>query len=542
MNGKIKTKQNKTKQNSTIIIITIITLRLLHRSLRFCKIHHFQFKEKECYIFTPISYCSYTCSLDSTCCWFCHPSIGARFVRTKCCFSSSSSSQPPESQLGMETQEEPLAPSPIVKKSRKTIVPFVEDCLHDLTKLEFLDLHARTLSLSLSKIHKIWRLRDTKRIPKNSIRKPVFFARANSTPPQQHNRKKLVFEEKEDDGPVATIYKKVVHLEVEQLHLDGQLLPPQPNRRLPQRIKVFFYNSYAIAVSGWIKQQNQEQQRHSGTKRKHRDNSGTTSTTTMDTTGIVMSLSNIPACCIFPCALDPRNWREEQELVDYCLCIGDKSVATTRKNQPPQSENQPAAISSEHQIRFDSNEMEIRLMSVVTKTTTSETGAAAGSIVTNETIEEVDLASELVLSRRALAKEFLSSSGEDATPEEEEEEVQKPSDDHTTTSPLKASWEKYQNNQSPKDSDSNRQTSSASNERSPLCQINQNGQQQPQDRVSTNDEQSKKPRNDNDKPVIVEPMTIQGEIQRRSDSKNVNYVQLVSFFVKNLETSVILVV
>ena len=439
-----------------------------------------------------------------------------------------------ESQLGgMETQE-PLAavaaPKPV--KIRKQTVPCVEDCLHDLNKLEFLDLYARTLSISLSKINKVWKLRDTKRLPKGSlsIPKPVFFGATHS--PLRSQKKNLVFEEQEEDGPVATIYKKVVHLEVEQLHLAQDHLPLPPNhhtKRFPHRVKVFFYDSYAIAVSEWIQEQ-QQKQRQSGTKRKHSTTDTTSTTTTSDTTDIVMSLSNVPSACIFPYAVDPRNWREKLDLVDYCLCIGDKSVATNRKNQQQQQQPENLYAGSEHQIRFDSNEMEIRLMTVVTKTATSKTSTAAGSIITNDTVNEVDQLSELVLSKHALAKEFMSSSNEESAPVGDEEREVRNNFDQYTISPLQTSWETYQKNRDPKKSNSSRHSVSASNEGLTICHVNQKGQQQSQDRSPTNDKQSNDARNINNKPVDLEPMIIQGVIQTRSDSRDMNYIQLVSFF------------
>ena len=457
----------------------------------------------------------------------------------------------PESQLAMETQAEKLRSSEQgesssrkrKKRSRRDItIPCVEDCLHDLTKLEFLDLHARTLSLNLSRIDKVWKLRDTKRssgaLAKCSIRKPVFKSsscsppsRSRKAPQQQQLPQRLVFEEKEEDGPAAAIYKTVVHFEVEQLHVaqtggpggvvggPNDLLVSSSSNTNQQRIKVFFYNSYATAVSEWIKEQQKQQ---SGKKRKH-DNSSDDSTTTA--TDIVMSLSNIPAACIFPYAVDPRNWREKQNLVDYCLCIGDTSIATTKKNQEPENHYNDTGS----KIRFDSKEMEIRLMAVVTRTTVSRTRTASGSIVvTNDVVDDVDVSSELILSRRTLAKEFLSS--QENTPQaveggEKEKELRTSSDDNTSS--LQKSWESYKKNrdQGPNNTTNpmlpnqgeNRQSTSLLNKRPPLRQLNHQGLSEP---------------------AVVEPIMVEGGTQRRSDSKDTNYVRLVSFVSMILKTAV----
>jgi hypothetical protein len=429
----------------------------------------------------------------------------------------------PESQLGMETQEPFVAEQQSLaeqgkssrtrtKKSRRNTIPYVRDCLHDLSKLEFLDLHARTLSLDLSRIDKVWRLRDTKRsgaLTRRSIRKPVFESCAPKTP-QQQLLQRLIFEEKEEDGPVATIYKQVIHFEVQQLRVGGPGDYSERTRtggkRFPQRIKVFFYNSYATAISEWLK----EQQKESGTKRKRNDSADVNTSTT----DIVMSLSNVPAKCIFPYAVDPRNWREKQDLVDYCLCIGDRSIAKTKTNQQQDSSHD----NKEHQIRFDSNEMEIRLMAVVTTTRTSLTETATGSIVTKDVIDDVDASSELILSRRTLSKEFLSSSSsEEITPKvvggEEQTEVPKGSDEREN--PLQKHWECYKTNRR-----HGMMATKKQNERPPLRQLN-NHRPQTQGRSPTNEEKRVVPR-------IVEPMVVEGAAQRRSDSKEVTYVRLVS--------------
>ena len=417
-------------------------------------------------------------------------------------------SQQPESQMfGMETQE-PMTPLNVPKsvKKRKQHIPFVDDCMHDLNKLEFLDLHARTLSLNLSKIHKVWRLRNTKRKPAfSSIRKPAFRA-VHAAPIKQ----RLVFEDYEEDGPVSTIYQKVLHLEVEQLHLESGTILGSNKEEFPQRIKVFFYDSYATAVAEWIKEQEQQQHRRSGTKRKHNDNT----TTSIASTDIILSLSKIPARCIFPYTIDPRNWREQKKIVDYCLCIGDKSGAKIRTNQ-----QQDTGVSGKEQIRFDSNDMEIRLMTVVTKTCTSEAETEAGIIISNESFEEVDLSSELVLSKHTLSQNLMFSSSEENTPVES---VPKPPKEDIPN-PLQTSWESYQKNRGHKKGIPNH----SSNSRPPLRQLNQKNQEQSQENQSlTKSKHAKITNSDNEGNIDVAPMIIEGGIQRRSDSKSIDYVTL----------------
>ena len=339
-----------------------------------------------------------------------------------------------ESQPLMETQEpfvarqqqqQPRSTTPRRKRKRKRkIIPNIQDCLHDVTKLEYLDLYTQTFSLSLSRIVKVWRLRDTKRGADmhTLIAKPVVEIWQNTSSSRSTTRtpSRRIFEEREDDGPIATAYKQVIHLEVEQIQLLSSDHPPiggqnyNQSIRRPmhhQRIKVFFYNSYATAVSEWIQQQRKKQ------RQSERNNAATTVTT--HTTDIVMSFSNVPAICIFPYRVDPRNWKNKEDLVEYCFCIGDESIAKHK------SEN----------IRFDSDDMEIRLMAVKKYK------------IDNSVVTDVDAASELILSKRTLENNFLSSS-EENSPEEGENGMATNTvnqNNNVFLNPLQESWNLYKN-------------------------------------------------------------------------------------------------
>ena len=363
----------------------------------------------------------------------------------------------PESQPVMETQEPVDLFSPsrgdvtsakkrTRKRRRRPIVPSIEDCLHDVTKLKYMDLYTRTLTLNLSRIDGIWKLRDTNRcgaFANSNIAKPAFelFGTTSGTRrPSDQLPRKFAFEYGEEDGPLATIYQKVFHLELEQLQIDpsigvGGVIggPNEMNQPRQQRIKVFFYNSYATTVSEWIKAQQQKEkakQKVNHTEVLNTNGTSVPSTTTSTTsasTGIAMSLSNVPAICIFPRNTDPRNWRERQEVIDYCLCIGDRSTGP-------------------NQIRFDSNEMEIRLMPVIGELATTRTTTAAGCTITNDAREYLNASSELVLSRRALTKEFLSS--DDGTTDSRERVAQEATTTGEITNPLQESWAVYTNHRS----------------------------------------------------------------------------------------------
>uniref|UniRef100_A0A7S4EIX9 Telomeric single stranded DNA binding POT1/Cdc13 domain-containing protein n=1 Tax=Pseudo-nitzschia australis TaxID=44445 RepID=A0A7S4EIX9_9STRA len=523
----------------------------------------------------------------------------------------------PELQLAMETQEseqqQPFSPpgrnnslgenkKRNRRRRRRTFVPCIEDCLHDPTKLEYLDLYTRTLTLNLSRIHTVWRLRDTRRcgrgaFAKRSIAKPVFERCAHSAVLVSGKRKRLsasrnqsqlqlqrpVFEETEEDGPVAAIYQKVVHFDVEQLRVPvptegGE--QQQQHKHHQQRIKVFFYNSYATAVSEWIEQQQQQQDQQRKKKnrsakkngRQHRSNVAASSTTirTMDTatsattdvisttatTDIVMSLSNVPAICIFPFGNDPRNWRGKQELVDYCLCIGDESMARDNKSHQRGNKNSSNEIIDKH-IRFDSAELEIRLMPVVSKrtttttTTTDRTTTAVGSIITSDTKVDLDTSSELILSRRALEmKDSLVSSADEGPRTAEALENREHVAQETSTNaageimrrPLQQSWDKYtkhRNNYSGRDrleqtrpvpavtgpnqsgivatTSDRRQSTLHPDRRPPLQEQNQQ---------VCKEAQSRTPNQDYGVKNEVEPMLFTG-VAQRMDSPSVHYARLV---------------
>jgi len=347
----------------------------------------------------------------------------------------------PESQI-METQEPFVArqqqsqlksPNNKKRRRRRQTIPNINECLHDVSKLEYLDLYTQSLSLSLSKIVKVWKLRDTKRRANSLIAKPIveIWQHSRSTPSRR------MFEEIEEDGPIATAYKQVMHLEIRKLQLlSSDHLPPfllagdtvnNQSRQRPmrhQRIKVFFYNSYATAVSEWIQQQRKQQRQHKGKNDTLNAASAATTTTITQTTDIIMNISNVPAICIYPYTVDPRNWKNKDDLVEYCLCIGDESIARR------ESEN----------IRFDSEDMEIRLMAVK-KSKINNT-----NVVTN-----ADATSELILSRCALAKDFLSSSEERIS-----EDGASNQNNNAILSPLQNSWKLYQDQ-----IDNNKQRSTA---------------------------------------------------------------------------------
>ena len=438
----------------------------------------------------------------------------------------------PESQPIMETQEPFVArqqqpqltpPSNKKRKRRRKLIPNINDCLHDVSKLEYLDLYTQNLRFSLSKIVKVWKLRDTKRRANRLIAKPVveIWQHSRSTPSRR------IFEEREEDGPIATAYKQVMHLEIKKLQLlSSDHLPPfllagdtvnnqsQQRTMRHQRIKVFFYHSYATAVSEWIQQQRKQQRQH---KRKNdtlntaADATATataTATVISQTTDIVMNFSNVPAICIYPYTVDPRNWKNKDDLVEYCLCIGDESIARRK------SEN----------IRFDSDDMEIRLMAVK-KSKTDNTNAVTDA--------DADANSELILSRRALAKDFLSSNEEIFS----EERVSN-QNNNVFLSPLHDSWKLYQgqiNNDKHKSTATALTTANQSREsREQLQRIEQDKtyprlqdrEEEPENIRASN--MSRENELQHQPQRSIEPITFDGAAKRQSSIEQMKYYRLVS--------------
>jgi hypothetical protein len=161
------------------------------------------------------------------------------------------------------------------------------------------------------------------------------------------------FEFCEDDGPLNVIYKKVFSIEICQIPDDDNdehgisLTNPTSARRrrhAVRRIRVFFYNRYAEAMSTAVRHLRE----HSPEKSR--------------SVPLLMSLSNVPAICIVPLSITPSGChpRLQQYILNpfgdeavglsspYCICIGDKSAIS----YDPSSEN----------LSFNCRKLEVRLV------------------------------------------------------------------------------------------------------------------------------------------------------------------------------------
>jgi hypothetical protein len=294
--------------------------------------------------------------------------------------------------------EQPSPPNKrqkLMKKKHK--IPHITDTLHDVTKLEYVDLYTQNLSIPLCVIKKACPLRDTKRGQfhggdDESLRKKCHVV-TNDDGGDPLMLPRVVFDNMEDDGPISTTYKTVFSIEVEQLKIHHSNIMDQHHHNHDQKqhtIKIFFYDEYATKISDWLSKQ----------KKKKNVNTGL----------IIMNLSNIPSKCIFPYPVGHHNWfhRHDHSMVQYCICIGGKSsVRMLMNHDDPQTEH----------ISFDD-------------TCDDNTTKATTNINNNLTIRIAEVGAkvqdELVLShqqqqQRNTTSDFLSSS-EEHTPS---------NDDHT---------------------------------------------------------------------------------------------------------------
>ncbi len=236
---------------------------------------------------------------------------------------------------------------PKKRKKHRWRIPPLYQAIHSIQTLGYLDLRTKDLTLDLCKVTKIWSLRETQRGSKYLKSPTGEHKQACCVFPGRMPR--VVFGNLEDDGPLSPIYKYVLSLEIEQLlpkssSSSSSLLLSSPSTTTPRRpkraIRIFLYNAYAKAVSEWI-------DKH---KKINRPSRNTMRNIDESNSKYILSLSKIPAVAIFPHALDPRDWWEQEHVLPYCICLGDAS------NMASATEEGNTTI-----LRADSDDMEMRL-------------------------------------------------------------------------------------------------------------------------------------------------------------------------------------
>ena len=176
------------------------------------------------------------------------------------------------------TGESSSARSPLPIRRKR--IPHVDETVHVAKTLSALDLYTREFHLSLGRLEKVWDLRSI------------------------HRREWMTTSRFEDDGPLGTLFKQVLCIEVTQLmqkpnHLSQAARAAFGGAHRPERLRIFFYNKYAAQVAAFLDQE-------PGSR-------------------MLISCINVPARCILPLTLEGASWYDEQGLAQYCLCIGDKS-------------------------------------------------------------------------------------------------------------------------------------------------------------------------------------------------------------------------
>ena len=262
-------------------------------------------------------------------------------------------------------------------------IPHINDAsspTSSCSKLEELDLSSTSLNLSLCRILRVWDLRLTKRMGKlessNSGgdddgcggRNGVICESTTSEQARQYHPSCTIIphESYGDDGPLSVAYQRVFSIEVFQINPcedesndnedhdlqchnistspsfanlrtaafhdgDTQLRQIKPRKRhhAVRRIRIYFYNKYADAISGEYKHKSSQNSK----------------------LPLIMSLANVPARCIFPYlietprigspphphmqyhAMHPMGDEDFGAVSSFCICIGDESKISLNVQQ-----------------------------------------------------------------------------------------------------------------------------------------------------------------------------------------------------------------
>ena len=213
------------------------------------------------------------------------------------------------------------------RRRKRTRIPHCDDAVHDVNTVSAIDLYSNTVNLSLCKVEMVFPLRESKRLAKMEGRHVPPNSRDVASPDQHMDDSDRIYEslrdippflpDLDDDGPLATIHKSVLSMEVVQLmdpvatETANKAAAVCSNRPPKRRIRVFFYNKYALTAHHFLE---------------------TTSTST-----VLMSLRDIPTICIFPyrpirtTSGTGVSWHD-QDMADYCICLGDKSSMKMQKS------------------------------------------------------------------------------------------------------------------------------------------------------------------------------------------------------------------
>ena len=208
------------------------------------------------------------------------------------------------------------------RKKRRKHIPHVDETVHDVSILDDIDLYAQEATISLAQVTKVFGLRSPKRFAATNAYCPRYqpILRGNGAS-SASAMPRLLNAPLECDGPLSTVYKdSVLNLEISQLHVE----PLNPARRQTdvsiesgtttaaspstsrRKMRIFFYDQYANCLDECLKGYD---------PKKH---------------VLLLAFEKIPAVSIFPYAY--HNWYEQQEMSEFCFCLGGASGMTAEVN------------------------------------------------------------------------------------------------------------------------------------------------------------------------------------------------------------------
>jgi hypothetical protein len=201
------------------------------------------------------------------------------------------------SQIAISQQSSALSGIAASIRSRRKRIPHVDETTQDVSLAQDLNMYTRSANFRLCLVQKIWQIRETKRAARVKISSKVHPPVIPGILPRQ------LFRNFDDDGPLATCYKKVMSMEVIQL-IEPSSLPQvtfnslDHQRQQPPRFMVFLYGKYAQCLASLVERED---------------------------LNIILSLEQVPARCILPYAVDHRYF-DSTEMLPFCICIGDDSI------------------------------------------------------------------------------------------------------------------------------------------------------------------------------------------------------------------------
>jgi hypothetical protein len=222
------------------------------------------------------------------------------------------------------TGESSSAPTPLPIRRKK--IPHVDETIHVAKTLSNLDLYTREFHLSLGLLEKAWDLRAI------------------------HRREWTTTSRFEDDGPLGTLFKQVLSVEVTQLlqtgnHMSQAAQAAFGGAHCPERLRIFFYNKYAAQVAAFLDQEH-------GSR-------------------VLISCKCVPAKCILPLTCEDASWYDEQGLPPYCLCIGDKSSMKLEED------------GTHIKVHFDGPDLQVTLARVSSDNEVAEADISGTSVSSN---------------------------------------------------------------------------------------------------------------------------------------------------------------